>query len=159
MPRPATSIDSETLQADVMRFMAIIAFCLIAILALVRNIDETAVPVPEATPVADVTPEPTPAPVNVPIPEPVPVPVIESPPEPDVLPQAQPVTATVARTVVMEEPEVEPVPLPVPDTAPEAEAEPLSLGFASETVFLSLIREGEVRLLAKRDDGYVHLGA
>lgn len=29
--------DSESLQADVMRFMAIIAFCLIAILALVKN--------------------------------------------------------------------------------------------------------------------------
>ena len=31
------SDDSESLQADVMRFMAIIAFCLIAILALVKH--------------------------------------------------------------------------------------------------------------------------
>lgn len=31
--------DNDSLQTDVMRFMAIIAFCLIAILALVRNVD------------------------------------------------------------------------------------------------------------------------
>lgn len=40
---PATS-DNESLQADVMRFMAIIAFCLIAILALVKE----AGPIPAA---------------------------------------------------------------------------------------------------------------
>ncbi len=34
--------DGESLQADVMRFMAIIAFCLIAILALVRNAEPPA---------------------------------------------------------------------------------------------------------------------
>ena len=31
--------DTDSLQADVMRFMAIIAFCLIAILALVQKLD------------------------------------------------------------------------------------------------------------------------
>ena len=41
------SADNESLQADVMRFMAIIAFCLIAILALVKD-----------TPPPDFEPEP-----------------------------------------------------------------------------------------------------
>ena len=36
--------DSESLQADVMRFMAIIAFCLIAILALVKNTEAPKAP-------------------------------------------------------------------------------------------------------------------
>ena len=38
----AYSDDSESLQADVMRFMAIIAFCLIAILALVKHAEPPA---------------------------------------------------------------------------------------------------------------------
>ena len=145
MPRPATSIDSETLQADVMRFMAIIAFCLIAILALVRNIEESPQPV---------------AAVQEPVAEPVPP--TPAPPATPTQPAAEPVSATVARTVVMEEtpiPPVETARLPPPTPAPDDEAEPLSLSFASEAVFLSLIREGDVRLLAQRDDGYVHLGA
>lgn len=39
--------DTETLQADVMRFLAIIAFCLIAILALVEKLPEQEEPVAE----------------------------------------------------------------------------------------------------------------
>ena len=38
--------DGETLQADVMRFMAIIGFCLVAILALVRNVEPVTAPSP-----------------------------------------------------------------------------------------------------------------
>ncbi|MEE4282083.1 MAG: hypothetical protein V2I41_09065, partial [Pseudomonadales bacterium] len=35
--RRLTHMEEDSLQADVMRFMAIVAFCLIAILAMVRN--------------------------------------------------------------------------------------------------------------------------
>ncbi|TNF80784.1 MAG: hypothetical protein EP301_12980 [Gammaproteobacteria bacterium] len=45
--------DSESLQADVMRFMAIIAFCLIAILALVKHAEP-----PETTREVEPTPAP-----------------------------------------------------------------------------------------------------
>lgn len=38
-PRDKKILDTDSLQADVMRFMAIIAFCLIAILALVKNVE------------------------------------------------------------------------------------------------------------------------
>ena len=41
-PRYNAGIDGESLQADVMRFMAIIAFCLLAILALVRDVEAPA---------------------------------------------------------------------------------------------------------------------
>jgi len=37
-PRPSGQLDVDSLQADVMRFMAIIAFCLIAMLALVKDL-------------------------------------------------------------------------------------------------------------------------
>jgi hypothetical protein len=51
--------ESESLQADVMRFMAIIAFCLIAILGLARQAErETATAAPEPSP--RVEPEPVP---------------------------------------------------------------------------------------------------
>jgi hypothetical protein len=51
-------IDSESLQADVMRFMAIIAFCLIAILALVRNVEAPPTAVPADLPAPAEAPQP-----------------------------------------------------------------------------------------------------
>lgn len=41
-PTHSSQLDTDGLQADVMRFMAIIAFCLIAILALVKNLEPPA---------------------------------------------------------------------------------------------------------------------
>jgi hypothetical protein len=88
-------MDSEAggvadLQTDVMRFMAILALCLVAIFALVQSIPVNTV-APEI-PAADVpapvaTPEPLPAPEPVTVPDPVPEPeVLESdvatPPKP-----------------------------------------------------------------------------
>jgi hypothetical protein len=55
--------DSESLQTDVMRFLAIIAFCLIAVLALVRS---------APAPVAEATPEPAAAEPDISAPEPTP---------------------------------------------------------------------------------------
>jgi hypothetical protein len=80
-------MDSEAggvadLQTDVMRFMAILALCLVAIFALVQSIPVNTV-APEI-PAADVpapvaTPEPVPAPEPVTVPDPVPEPeVLES---------------------------------------------------------------------------------
>ncbi|MEM1231637.1 MAG: hypothetical protein AAGI15_13930 [Pseudomonadota bacterium] len=57
-PNAQAGIDAESLQADVMRFMAIIAFCLIAILALVRNVETP--PMASASPAA-AAPPPAPA--------------------------------------------------------------------------------------------------
>jgi len=55
----------EELQSDVMRFMAILAFCLVAVFALVQGVPMSARPEPrvESAPPADPTPEP-PAPVT-----------------------------------------------------------------------------------------------
>ena len=77
------TFDTESLQADVMRFMAIIAFCLIAILALVQKLPEGTKAAEEAT-LAEFTaarvPEPAP-PILVKkrIPAAVPVPAVEAP--------------------------------------------------------------------------------
>jgi len=78
-------MDSEAggiadLQTDVMRFMAILALCLVAIFALVQSIpvNTVAPEIPAAeisTPVF--TPEPAPVPVPDPVTEPLPVPVSE----------------------------------------------------------------------------------
>lgn len=176
----------ESLQADVMRFMAIIAFCLVAIMALARNAAPleaqaaTAEPeplepiaaVPEekrpvepvaAVPAAQRLPAPTsaavrPAPVEEPLPAPPPR-VVEAPEPPRSAP----------------EPVVEPpVDVPVPEAAsPESDEEGLSLRFASDGDFLRLVsrdaievfafREGEVlalspglRFSAARAPGQVH---
>ncbi|MCZ6890094.1 MAG: hypothetical protein O7H39_16530, partial [Gammaproteobacteria bacterium] len=101
--------DNESLQTDVMRFMAIIAFCLIAILALVRNDDASNRPaennpevqiartepatmtiprkvlqalphgIPETKPAAEPIPVPEPTPSPTPIREPAPI-VVEAAP-------------------------------------------------------------------------------
>ena len=87
------------LQTDVMRFMAILAICLVVIFALVQSIPlRPSQPVPEpvvqpaAEPVAEPVPEPQPEPEPIPAPVPAPQPVaIEQPaPEPVVLPPPPP---------------------------------------------------------------------
>jgi len=91
--------DSESLQADVMRFMAIIAFCLIAILALVKHAE----PVETTSEVEP--PQQAPAPSEQPQPEEVQL-VASAP-----TPQAQPEPVNTQA-------------LPEPDPAPEEAAEP-----------------------------------
>ncbi|MGI9325360.1 MAG: hypothetical protein ACR2PZ_09095 [Pseudomonadales bacterium] len=108
--RPQTGIDADSLQADVMRFMAIIAFCLIAILALVRNIDAPPVAQPPVTPSM---PEPiaktTPAPVPVLAPEPQ--------PEPEPVKQIEPVAKQPVQKATPKPPTLER--LPQPSVPPE----------------------------------------
>lgn len=125
--RVSTAMDSDALQADVMRFMAIIAFCLVAVLALVRQIEpaaaedaQAAAPVPAELGVA-----PNPLPVESPAPEPtsavaaVPPAAPERPdavePEPVVAQQPGPQAAQI---------KLEPILSPIePLAAPEAVAE------------------------------------
>ncbi len=130
-------IEDDGLQTDVMRFMAIIAFCLVAVLALVKD-------------VAVEQPAPSPA-----------------PPEPQPQPQAvvEPAPATPARAEP--EPEVVSVPIfpPAADTPPPpasaaeqpTQSQGLTLRFASDADFIDLIRRGEVRVYAFANDQYLLL--
>jgi hypothetical protein len=139
---PSYAGDSESLQADVMRFMAIIAFCLIAILALVRN-TEPVDPSPSAPKPLVIEPEPVFEPPEPPIveirveaPDPLPVIAAEeavSTPAPELQPEE-----TVAS--------VEAPPSPVSDPDPEEEG--LTLRFASDGDFLRLIARGDIRVYA-----------
>jgi hypothetical protein len=71
------------LQTDVMRFMAILALCLVVIFALVQSI-----PLRPSQPVPEPAPEPAPVPAPAPVSAPEPV-VIEQPaPEPVLVPPA-----------------------------------------------------------------------
>ena len=155
------SADNDSLQADVMRFMAIIAFCLIAILALVRNVDAP----PDQEPVA----EPEPAILSEPVFEPVPEPVVPEPaivqrvfvPKPVIEPQ--PVIAIVEPTPPIEIPTPappldEPVETVVEAVDDSAEEPGLSLRFVSDGDFLRLIAKGDVAVFALRDGQVLVLG-
>ena len=124
MQRTHTSYasDSESLQADVMRFMAIIAFCLIAILALVRNTDEVPAEPSAAAPEPVTTAQiPDPITAEADAPEPV-AKEAESEPEPE--PEPEPASSITPETAPIETP-AEPAPSePVPQVA-EAVATPL----------------------------------
>jgi hypothetical protein len=166
--RPADLHQSvaDSLQADVMRFMAIIAFCLIAILALVRSVapaeqrtetaaapelpTRSAAPGPKE-PLAPSEPAP-PAELE----EPVAMPVeretiVEPAPAPEPAPAAAP----------------DPRPAPVPEPAqagpaePQPRAEPeqtgLSLRFASEQDFLRLVNRGRIQVFAFNGDEVLSL--
>jgi hypothetical protein len=157
--------DSESLQADVMRFMAIIAFCLIAILALVKhaepppaeNTSEVALPT-EAVLLTAAEPAPALEPKR---PDP------EKPDfQPEALPatqaeQSEPVAGLVGEPVAgsaapTEEPPEDPAPAkrsePEPRQAPEPEPAPeeegLILRFASNGDFLRLIARGDIQVYA-----------
>ena len=133
MSRPG---DSEAggvadLQTDVMRFMAILAICLVAIFALVQSIPLDTVPAePTATPQAESEPVPTPVPD--PVPEPIPEPVAEPIPEP----VAEPIPAAVeARTPAA------PTQVPTP-------REGFTLQFETDLALTRLTARNEVALYA-----------
>jgi len=126
-------MDSEAggvadLQTDVMRFMAILALCLVAIFALVQSIPVSTV-APEI-PVAEV-----PAPVSTPDTAPVPAP--ESAPAPESLP------------VPMPEPEVlESVVTAPPKPATSEPARGFTLQFETDLALKRLVARNEVGLYA-----------
>lgn len=154
--------DNESLQTDVMRFMAIIAFCLIAILTLVKNVDA---PPPVIEPVANV-PEPV---VRERLPltqDPVGVALAggDSAANDSDVGAASAANATAPKT---DHSRLKPLPrktvvtrtvralaAPSSDTnSPDNSQDTgLSLRFASEGDFLRLISRGDVTVFAYRDD-------
>lgn len=147
----AASLD-EHLHADVMRFLAIIAFCLIAIFALVRN-SEAPRPAPEVLPpepepAAAATPPP-PAPAQTkhrrPAPQPMPVAELRPVPAPQPAPAAQPLTPRlIAKPAAASAP-------------PRGDPEPLALKFTSDAAFLRLLSSGRARLFAGADSTWMTL--
>ncbi len=173
----------DSLQADVMRFMAIIAFCLIAILALVRSVEPEPVaqqdpaPVDKATnaPLTEPVPEPDqapaalaapPGPVNRrPLPTAQPRVVVAAPAAPDSIDPA-PDPARPAEVVRVAPRQPEPVapllsaPAPRPESEPgatKASREGLSLRFASDQDFLRLVNRGAIRVFAFNEQGVLSL--
>lgn len=158
--------DSESLQTDVMRFMAIIAFCLIAILALVRNSEPgtTRQPAPDpgveshAEPRGIQPPEPAPAISQVPpLPDASTAPLRALEPLPR-LPDEEPGDGSLEpadpRTPGTDAPSDQ----AVSATAQEAAAERgLSLRFATDRDFMRLIARGEVQVYAFRADDVLSL--
>lgn len=172
-PNPVgPAIDSESLQADVMRFMAIIAFCLIAILALVRNGEAPETPAPSIVKPAQAhEPEPR---WQEPIEKPeakitrstvrrvAPMPTLEPTPsaiQPIPIPAARPIAEQVVATApVQSAPEAAPIEKPAAPAAPpfssqNVEDEGLSLRFASDGDFLRLIAKGDIRVFAYNESG------
>ncbi len=165
-PNPVSPVfDSESLQADVMRFMAIIAFCLIAILALVRNVEAPEVAQPQNT---------KPLPATVPLPprwqEPIekpepkithrevprvrPAPLLEPAvvvTQPRQIPATEPVAVSApVESVPQEKPEAPAAP---PSSSQNVEDEGLTLRFASDGDFLRLIAKGAILVYAYNESG------
>ena len=142
------------LQTDIMRFMAILSLCLVAIFALVQSIPLTPIESVsvEAAPVA-----PTPDPVVRAAPEPDPV--VQPPPA--VQPQAE--SPPVEKTVVLTRPKWQPkyvpvekpaasadpivvAPSPPPPTKPQEEG--FTLRFASDAALMRAVASQQVGLYA-----------
>jgi hypothetical protein len=122
------------LQTDVMRFMAILALCLVAIFALVQSIPLNSAP-PEAAP-------PPPMPVEAAKLEPA-KPVLQ---EPAPIPvNVAPVEELVIEETPIEEPVVEE---PVATQAASAEPEGFTLRFADDSALTRLVARNEVGLYA-----------
>lgn len=157
-------MDGESLQADVMRFMAIIAFCLIAILALVRNVE--APPTPPTTTPLTMPPTLSGTPVTE-APELRNTPrtpqtarmfdPIEPPAEPKPLPTTEPLASVPDKPVALADvvaPTITPPSVPLTEQAPEG----LILRFVSDGDFLRLIAKGDVRVYAFQDRQVLVLG-
>jgi hypothetical protein len=171
-------MDGERLEADVMRFMAIIAFCLIAILALVRNVEPTTIeqlppstsePTNEAAgePVAGTdlaedeppTPEAPPEPVQVTNSSSMFVP-IDPTPAPDTLVQPPPAFSQPRppEPIAASAHGGENTPASPQSPAAEPVQEELVLRFVSDGDFLRLIAKGEVQVFAFHDRQVLALG-
>jgi hypothetical protein len=127
--------DGDGLQTDVMRFMAIIAFCLIAVLALVRNAQPTADP--------QVAQQPARQPAEI-------AQIAEA-----IEPAAPPAEPRPAASPARPQPPVAANDHPeAPAKAEQVAAAPrgLALRFASDRDFLRLIQTGRVRVFAFQPD-------
>lgn len=177
-PQLSAGLDSESLQADVMRFLAIIAICLLAVLALVRGTAPTTTPVSPpanagpADPMAATTsPEPASAPwspaeadpparssTTVPTPptwrfdagEAVVAPSERPPGNPAARTAASPAAAPAAEVPDAEVPDADPARSSPPAGAGSA-GDGVALRFETASAFMALIRRGEVRVFAWND--------
>ena len=138
------------MQTDVMRFMAILALCLVAIFALVQSIPLAPTVASEAAAEPQPVFEPEiPEPVAAPKPEPPP------PPEPietavaDEAPPQPPPPPVVTEAVEAPPPAAEPAPVEAPPPAPvQAEADGFTLRFESDQALTRLVARNEVGLYA-----------
>ena len=134
------------LQTDIMRFMAILALCLVAIFALVQSIPLNPTPAPSQTDAPRAAP-PSPPPQKTATP---------TPDEPAAAPAPAPVEpAPRAPVEIAEIPaDVPAPPAPAPDTD-----EGFSLRFASDSALTRLVASNEVGLYAMNDSGAVRMSA
>lgn len=141
------------LQTDVMRFMAILALCLLAIFALVQSLPpvtasavvETTIEEPEPAAVVQTSPEPEPV-----IEEPLPARALVRPAPPEPKPRPEPVVLTRAPAPKVT-PESEPRPAPVArETVPAAadETPGFTLRFESDLALSRLVATGQVGVFA-----------
>jgi hypothetical protein len=114
------------LQTDVMRFMAILAICLVAIFALVQSIplESVAEPVPEPIAKAEIVVVTRPAPA----------------PQPEPAPTTEPPAQTAA-------PAPEPAPAPAPAPAPVAQTG-FTLQFENDLALTRLVARNDIGLFA-----------
>jgi hypothetical protein len=142
------------LQTDVMRFMAILSLCLVAIFALVQSIPLTPI---EAVPIEEVAVEPTPEPVA--LAKPRPEPIVEPPIAADLQSESPSAAETVVLTRPKWQPKFAPADKPVASTAPiveepsppppnEPEKEGFTLRFASDAALMRAVATQHVGLYA-----------
>ena len=122
------------LQTDVMRFMAILSLCLVAIFALVQSL-------PMAPQV-----EPVPVPEPVPEPVPAPEPVIEQTQIATPAPIAEPLPEAAPPTAVKPPTAAEPIVIPV------QEPEGFILRFESDAALMRLVAAGRIGVYAIEDE-------
>ncbi|MEO0345576.1 MAG: hypothetical protein AAF229_04910 [Pseudomonadota bacterium] len=153
------SVDADAggaadLQTDVMRFMAILALCLVVIFALVQSIPRPMPTAPE--PVAEAAP---PEPVREPEPTPAPIaPAPEPAPEPE--PEVVVLTRSPEPVVTPPEPVAIPEPAPAvtqPPTAPSPPKEGFTLQFESDTALTRLVSRNAIGLFALDDDSTLRM--
>lgn len=145
------------LQTDIMRFMAILSLCLVAIFALVQSLPMA--PEPSATPVAEapqpIVPEEMPEPREQPVIANTPPIAVASPTPPRAVamsPPAKPAT-TPAREPTPQHSE------PAAPAAPAAPPEPrgFTLRFASDRALTRLVARGDIGFYAIRPGGAARL--
>ena len=138
------------LQTDVMRFMAILSLCLVAIFALVQSMPMA----PQVEPVPPV------------VPSPVPEPVIEQTQIAAPAPTADVISKTSAAAVILTRPKLKPEfptqAAEIPEAAPTTEAEPIVipvqepegfiLRFESDAALMRLVSAGQVGVYAIEDE-------
>ena len=128
--RGVNTADTESLQADVMRFLAIIAFVLIAVLSLVENL----APTPAELPKVEQLPAPMPAAATQ---------------QTTAVPPTE--TLPAAEQVAVEESQQD-------DKAKASAPVPaLVLRFSSDKAFLFLLGQGEISLFGRQGDGFRQL--